>query len=55
MKDEATTLLVIVVFWTVLGVIGVISGGHIAIHHPYLSAAFVAVCVAVYFMSGEKK
>lgn len=55
MKNEATTFAVIVVFWTMLGVIGVISGGHIALDHPYLSAAFVTVSVVAYFMSGERK
>ena len=55
MKDEATTFAVIVVFWTMLGVIGVISGTYIAIYHPYLSAAFVTVSVVAYFISGEKK
>ena len=55
MKDEATTLAVIVVFWTMLGYIGVISGTYIAIYHPYLSAAFVTVSVVAYFMSGERK
>ena len=55
MKDEATTFVVIVLFWTMLGVIGAISGKHIAVYHPYLSAAFVTVCVVAYFMSGDKK
>lgn len=55
MKDEATTFVVIVLFWTMLGVIGAISGTYIAIYHPYLSAAFVTVSVVAYFMSGGKK
>ena len=55
MKDEATTFVVIVLFWTMLGVIGLISGTYIAVYHPYLSAAFVTVCVVAYFMSGGKK
>ena len=55
MKDEATTFVVIVLFWTMLGYIGLISGTYIAVYHPYLSAAFVTVCVVAYFMSGGKK
>ena len=55
MKDEATTFAVIVLFWTMLGFIGLISGVDIAFDHPYLGAAFVTVCVVAYFMSGERK
>ena len=55
MKDEATTFLVIVLFWTFLAIISMISAIIIAFEHPYLSAAFVTVCVVAYFMSGEKK
>lgn len=54
MKDEATTFVVIVLFWTMLGYIGLISGTYIAVYHPYLSAAFVVAWVSFYSMSGRK-
>lgn len=51
MKNEGITMAVFLTFWGIVALMGIISGLHIAFFHPYLSAAFVAVCVAVYFMS----